>query len=368
VVLGVAPLLIIGTIYTIYWYPANQMTYPYFLSIIWLVILAFLSLYVYRYTWYGLGERHPLVHLSFGALSLLIFFIVPLIFLNNINLMLLPFRWNTYTGFLQALLLPNVIQRYLHFGVAVCAIIGFFAAIYFWYRGRKSDDPFYYRAQRLGLKWALAATILQGAFGPINYFSLPVGAYSTSLLVLVLVGLGLSIVVCIALIGALLKTSGKAIAAAVVLVGILAVLMSFIRNTIRENLLRGPNIVAARSTELYQSAVSEFMKTYTPPAKEAETKAVSGPAAGKQLFEQYCSMCHAFDHIKVGPPEQYMIQKYTGKEQDMIHFVLNPTKVNPNLPAMPKPPVTEEQAEEIVKYILSQGAQGKASPQSGRSQ
>ncbi len=130
VVLGVAPLLLIGLAYTRYWYTANIMTFSAFLSIIWLVIVAFLALYAYKYTWDALADR-PFVHLSFGALGCAIFTVVPLIFLTNINLMLLPFRWDTTHGFIRALLLPNVLFRYMHFMVAVFAMIGFFAAIYF---------------------------------------------------------------------------------------------------------------------------------------------------------------------------------------------------------------------------------------------
>ncbi|MBI4831406.1 MAG: c-type cytochrome [Candidatus Lindowbacteria bacterium] len=346
VVLGVAPLLLIGLAYTGYWYTANMMTVPAFLSIIWLVILAFLLLYAYKYTWDGLGERAPLIHLSLGLSACAIFAFVPLIFLTNINLMILPFRWDSTEGFVQALLLPNVLFRYIHFLVAVFAMIGFFAAIYFWYRGRKSDDPFYCRAQRLGVKWALAGTLLQGIFGTLNFITLPQGAYSTTLVIHIVAALVLVAAVCIALIRALQKTSGRPIIAAVVLLGIVALLMSFVRHVVRENLLREPQTVAAQRTQEYQASLAAFLATYTVEGERV--------LSGEELFKRYCTSCHAPDRQLVGPPTQYMIEKYTGKKEDMVAFVMNPKKVNPKLPAMPTPPIGKDEIEQIVEHILGE--------------
>lgn len=350
VVLGVAPLLLISLIYTIYWYPATQITYPFFLSVVWLVIVAFLAMYVYKYTWDTLGNRLPLFHLCFGLLGLGIFTLVPFIFLTNINLMLFPFRWSHVNGFFDALVLQNVFQRYAHFMVAVFATIGFFAAAYFWFRGRHSDDPFYARATSMGLKWALGATLLQAIFGPVNFYSLQVGSYSTRLLVLVLVGSGLAMLVCIVLILAIQNPSGGIIISAAVLLAIIAVVMSFVRDTVRVNLLRGPNEIAQRSTEEYQTSLGEFLKTYAPPGEEHAGQAETG----EQVFKQHCSSCHAPNEVLVGPPLTYMVGKYKSDPQTMIQFVLNPRKVNPNLPSMPKPAVTADQVHEVVEYVLSE--------------
>ncbi|MBI5116159.1 hypothetical protein HZA56_06765 [Candidatus Poribacteria bacterium] len=344
VVLGVAPLLLIGLTYTGYWYTANMMTVPAFLSIIWLVIFAFLFLYAYKYTWDSLGDRAPFLHLSFGLSACAIFAFVPLIFLANINLMLLPFRWDATKGFIQALLLPNVLFRYMHFFVAVFAIIGFFAAIYFWCRGRKSDDLFYMRSQKLGLKWALGGTLLQSIFGTLNFISLPQGAYSRTLLIHIAAALALAAVACIALVRALLTTSGKPIVAAVALLGVVALLMSFVRHTVRENLLREPRMVANQRTLEYQTSLATFLKTYTPESGKL--------LSGEDLFKRYCTSCHARDRLLLGPSTQYMVQKYKGKKEDMAAFVLNPKKVNPDLPSMPKPPIGQYEIEEIVEYIL----------------
>jgi cytochrome c len=350
VVIGVAPLLVISLIYTIFWYSAIQLTYPYFLSIIWLVIMAFLLLYVYKYTWDDWKDTHPILHLSIGAGAAVIFTVVPFIFLNNINLMLLPFQWNEVEGFFDALLLPNVFPRYLHFFVADFANIGFFAAAYFWYVGRNSDDPFYPRAWNIGLRWALIATLLQGVFGPLNLFTMPQGFYSTGLLILVLVGIALVTAVSVVIIWMFQSFSAKKLVACLILIGSVAIVMSFIRDTVRTNLLQKPEQIAQRNSQLYFTAVDDFLKTYVPPeeAKEQET----GPS-GKALFNRFCASCHAEDHVLVGPPFTYMVEKYHDRPEKMEEFILNPVKVNPELPRMPKIPVSKSQAHEITEYILS---------------
>ncbi len=346
VVLGVAPLLLIGLSYTSYWYTANMITVRAFLSIIWLVILAFWLLYAYKYTWDSLQDR-PMLHLSFGAAGCAIFTFVPLIFLANVNLMLLPFEWDSTGGFLEALLLPNVLPRYLHFLVAVCAMIGFFAAIYFWYLGRKSDDPFYGRAQRIGLKWALTATLLQGVFGSLVFLTLPDGAYSRSLLIHLGVAITLAAIVCMVLIRALKQTSGKLIIAACALLGVIALLMSVSRHIVRENLLREPRRLAEQRTRQYRADLAAFLEVYTPEGEK--------PRTGANLFNQYCASCHTRGRRLVGPSLEYMIEKYESSREEMIAFAVDPVKVNPDLPRMPKPMADKAEIKKIVDYILGGG-------------
>ncbi len=195
------------------------------------------------------------------------------------------------------------------------------------------------------MKWALTATLLQGIFGTLNFVSLPAGSYSTVLLIHIGAALALIALVCMVLIRALQKTSGASIVTAVVLLGVIALLMSTIRHIVRENLLREPQKVAERRTQEYRASLASFLQTHTPEGSVTLT--------GEELFKRYCTGCHTRGSTLVGPPVEYMTQKYGGKPEQMTEFVLNPTKVNPELPNMPKPPIDREEAEKIVGYILS---------------
>ncbi len=110
VVLGVAPLLSINTLYTLYFYSANVLTGLMWISIIPMVSVAFLLTYLHKYTWKSLENNKPM-HLTIIGLAVLIFLFIPLIFLTNINLMLFPEKWGTIKGFLSALMLPWNISK-----------------------------------------------------------------------------------------------------------------------------------------------------------------------------------------------------------------------------------------------------------------
>ncbi|WP_222597114.1 hypothetical protein [Chitinophaga pinensis] len=134
VVLGVAPLLSINTLYSVYFYSANALTGLMWISVIPLVTIAFLLTYLHKYSWEKLAGNKAL-HIAIIAAAVLVFLFIPLIFLVNINLMLFPEKWGTVRGFLSALVLPNVFPRYLHF---ICASLGVTGLFIFWYTGRKN--------------------------------------------------------------------------------------------------------------------------------------------------------------------------------------------------------------------------------------
>src|SRR5690554_2096490 len=133
VVFGVAPLLSINVLYTIYFYSANALTGNIWISVIPWVAVSFLLFYLHKYTWDTMEDNKPL-HLSILGLGIFSFLVIPFIFLTNINLMLFPEKWGEVDGFFEALTLPNVFPRYFHFIIACMAITGLFLA---WWFGRK---------------------------------------------------------------------------------------------------------------------------------------------------------------------------------------------------------------------------------------
>ena len=349
IVLGVAPLLAISLAYTNFFYPANNITVAWWLSIIWMVGLAFISLYIYKYTWdstkYSLRFKY-----FWGLLACTIFTIVPFIFLSNINLMLYPDQWKNIYSFWQAIWVPNVIPRYLHFMNASFAITGFFAYGYFHFKGKNKveDEAYYTRAKQLGMKWALFATILQMIFGVLNYITLPQVADSLLVLVLIICAVIFAgIAIYLLMLNLYIE---KKINHILILLTIMVVvsLMATMRHVIRENALEEPKKILANKTEIYQARLAAFMKTYSP---AGETK-----VTGEFIFQEYCTSCHAINKKVVGPPIRYAIDKYKNNRDDMINFVNNPEKINPDYPVMPKPPISKSEVEMVVDYLLKLGA------------
>lgn len=175
VVLGVGPLLAINTLYTVYFYTANALTGTFWISIVPLVVVAFLLTYAHKYLWHAMESRKAL-HIAIGAASCLIFLFIPLIFLTNVNLMLFPEKWGTVQGFFSALLLPNVLPRYAHFLLACPAMTGLLMVWLFRRRSEASLADTGWRRDELvrtGYRWALWPTVGQFVVGPVALLTLP---------------------------------------------------------------------------------------------------------------------------------------------------------------------------------------------------
>src|SRR5690606_10516503 len=196
VVLGVAPLLSINTLYTLYFYSANVLTGLMWISIIPMVAIAFLLTYLHKYTWKSLENNKPM-HIAIIGLAVLVFLFIPLIFLTNINLMLFPEKWGTIQGFLSALMLPNVFPRYLHFIFASFAVTGLFL---FWYIGRKNypfEEHFVtltrYEVKKKAYSLTLAASVAQFIMGPLVLITLPSKGIGYNLIIIIFIGASIAL-------------------------------------------------------------------------------------------------------------------------------------------------------------------------------
>ena len=73
---------------------------------------------------------------------------------------------------------------------------------------------------------------------------------------------------------------------------------------------------------------------------------------GEQIYKERCTSCHDFEKNVLGPAFNDIIPKYSENPDNMVKFILDPVKIDPNLPAMPDPGLTSLQAKSVVKYIL----------------
>ncbi|MDF2718457.1 MAG: cytochrome [Paenibacillus sp.] len=240
VVLGVAPLLIISTIYTQFFYPSTILIGKWWLMLIPLLIISFLLLYVYKFTWDKWQDRKKL-HLSFGIAGAVILLFVPLLFITNVASMLHPELWSGSKGFFDSLFrYPTIWQRYFHFMAASFAIIGMY--MYGWGRRkiRVKDDPVYRLAQTFGKGSAFLFTLLQLIAGPFLLLSMSSevrssflggSAFHTSLLV---VSVTLAFVLIVLLFRLYKADSRKLFISSGVVLLVIMGLMSWIRHEVRE--------------------------------------------------------------------------------------------------------------------------------------
>jgi cytochrome c len=199
VVIGVAPLLTINALYTIFFYSANVLTGMLWISIVPIVSAVFLLLYFHKYSWERYRERKTF-HISIIAAAVVLLLFVPFIFLTNINLMLFPERWVEVKGFFSAMVMANVIPRYFHFLCASMAVTGLFLFGYMKRKRYAFDVKFEGTSltrNRVLRRWyalALIASAAQLVLGPLNFLTLPWHAVSWGLFFIFLPGILLAIV------------------------------------------------------------------------------------------------------------------------------------------------------------------------------
>ncbi|NSL87612.1 cytochrome c [Chitinophaga sp. Mgbs1] len=361
VVFGVAPLLSINALYTVYFYSANALTGLMWISIIPLVTIAFLLTYLHKYTWHKLENNKPL-HISIIAAAVLVFLFIPLIFLTNINLMLFPEKWGTVRGFMSALTLPNVFPRYLHFLCASLAVTGLFL---FWYVGRKRYpfENYFHTLTRYDVKkkvysLAFAMSLFQFMIGPVVLLTLPSKGVKWNLIVVILSGAAIALPAMYWMWKAITgppelidRHYRKVIAAMTITV----LLMGSGRHVYRANALAPHKKLMAARTAEFESISAEARRN--PPADDAPP--VSNTAAGKggrgaAVFQANCSACHRQDQQLVGPPVTEMVSIYHDNEQGLKSWIKAPGKKRPGYPQMPGfPQLSDADLNELTGYILS---------------
>lgn len=360
VVLGVAPLLSINVLYTVYFYSANALTGLIWIAVIPLVTIAFLLTYLHKYTW-KIFENNKAVHLSIIALATAILLFIPFIFLTNINLMMFPEKWAAVKGFFSAMMLPNVFPRYFHFIFASLAVTGLFL---FWYMSRKNYEfekllPGFsrYDIQRKGYSLTLIASICQMLIGPIVLLTLPSKGMGWNLILVIVTGVAMALPAMWMMWKGLQDTKeniAKNFYKVVALMSVTVIFMGSGRQIYRANALEPHQKLVKLRTEEFQKIRKEaIIKSRR--AEAAENSAdLSLADKGKKVFNQNCAACHKPKEMLVGPPVTQMATIYKDNKADLINWIKKPGKKRPNAPQMPGfPQISDEDMNNLTEYILT---------------
>lgn len=73
---------------------------------------------------------------------------------------------------------------------------------------------------------------------------------------------------------------------------------------------------------------------------------------GEDIYNAKCIACHRFDTKLVGPAYNNILPKYEGKREELVDFILNPRKIDPEFTAMPSQGLKPIEAEAIADYII----------------
>ena len=355
VVLGVAPLLSINVLYTLYFYSSNALTGNLWISIVPWVTVAFLLVYLHKYTWDRLADNKTL-HLSILGLGVFSFLLIPFIFLTNINLMLFPEKWGIIRGFTDALVLPNVFPRYFHFITACLAITGLFLA--FWFGRKKFSTEGKFESlskkeiKKQMLNLTLIATGVQLIFGPLLFLTLPTKGVTWGLFWVILGGVTVAIIVLVQL-WKLQKEDEIISKRFYVVIGLFALLVAFMgtgRHLYREGALKTHKALMAERTAAHWEAVKKAHENVLMPEVETKEGTI---VPGEQLFKNNCAVCHAANTRLVGPPMTEASSIYENNIEGLKSWIKSPGRKRMDYPAMTGfPQLSDQQLTEIAQYVL----------------
>ena len=361
VVMGIAPLLCINVLYTIYFYSANALTGLMWLAVIPLVIVAFLLTYLHKYTWKVL-ENHKAIHISILAVAVAIFMFIPFIFLTNINLMLFPEKWALVKGFFSAMTLPNVFPRYFHFIFASLSITGLFLH---WYMGRE-NYPFEtifptftrYELKKKGYSLTLVASVIQFLIGPLVLLTLPSKGLGWNLVLVIFTGASIALPAMWMMWKGIKgdeTTIDKDFKKVLILMTITVVLMGSGRQIYRANALEKHRALVKLKTEEFQQIKKEAIAKSKEVIAKESTANLTEAQKGENVFKQNCTACHKPDVKLVGPPVIEMASIYKGNKAGLQSWIKKPGKKRPDYPQMPsfESQLNQEQLDQLSEYILT---------------
>jgi len=365
VVLGVGPLLAISLLYTTPFYSANALTGHAWISIVPLVSLAFLLAYLYKYTWDRWQGPGKTSHMIVGGATALLFLMIPLIFLSNINLMLFPDKWLQVAGFFSSLGVGNVFPRYFHFLAASVAFTGFFLT---WWLGRKSFPvaellPQFTHSElkRLFFRIAFYVTCAQLVFGPLLLLTLPWEGVTYQLLLVIGIGV-LFVFLGLGLLWREVRAYDQDLGRwypwiAAVFVAVVS-FMATGRQLYREACVGPQRQLVTQRTDAFAS-VLEATRMRLAAGLGAGEALASGPT-GKSVFKN-CAACHAVDKVLAAPALTEVYSLYKDNPEGIVAWAKNPGKKRDQFTQMPSfVHLGDEQLRMVADYILQLAAPEEA--------
>lgn len=258
--IGIAPLLFLQVLYGNFMYSSSQLMAVWWLSVVFLVMVAYALLYVYKFKFDSLsGGRVLVAGVSMALLLITGFFLV-----NNMTFMIDPGQWTRYFDNRDGLLLnfgdPQLIPRYLHFMTAALAVGGLYTAVVWKIKYNRGAAGASERI-KTGMRWFYYATAAQLFIGPLFLATLD------SEVAVLLLGdnllytgtfLGAMLLVALTLV---LASAGKVYATAVSTV-VLVFAMAFVRDFVRTAYLAPYHDFADMPTNYQYSPMIVFLTAF----------------------------------------------------------------------------------------------------------
>lgn len=365
IILGIIPIIIAMLIYTQLFQGTNLNISFYMMFSIFFVSIGLILIYTYRYSMSFMEIYDSVKNFkpedeevaqkissfrkaNFGLSSksvkwgIFFLFIGIWLFITSVTVAVYPSMWGSNNIF-YLMFFGEVLSKLFGFLSTAIALTGasiFFA--FFYWEGGKNLQPGLYKdfVRRTAIRLTFTGTLFMPLFMVIDLFAFPETALSGSVFTYLTLALIL-LFIAYHLIYSMIKYANVNYSSHVFLIILLTLFILIIKD----------QVVLRNSTEVQTMVMN--VKYEKMMAKLTGTGKVSKAISGEQIYKNICSSCHSFDHKVVGPPYQQTLPKYEGHIDQLIAFIRNPVKKNPDYPPMPNPGLTPVEADSIAHYIMA---------------
>ena len=238
----------------------------------------------------------------------------------------------------------EVFSKYLSFIFAAFALTGgiIFFGFFYWEGGKKILDLEYKNVVKtIAVKVTFISAILLPIFVMIDILVLPSNAISGGV-----IGYGAVTLILIFIayhfLYVMAKESSVRFSGHVFYIILLALLCVIIKDQLAMD--NATKVQAEILSIKYEKYLAELE------SKNSPVKQVNG----QDIYNSICSACHRFDRKLVGPAYKDVLPKYEGNKGQLIAFIRNPVKKNPDFPPMPNPGLRPNEVEAVATYILEE--------------
>ncbi len=277
-----------------------------------------------------------------GIYGLVLLLITIYIFSGAISLAVDSPNWARNNSFINILFSLKTMVTFLQFILfSFLATSIYLLYVYF----RPSSEEILTIEEREGLKnfvlrTGLIFSIILPLFIVISLFIKPIASLSGNIFVLVVFSILLSLSIS-NLFYFMIKESHEKFSSSLFFVLIILFALMVIKDQFAfDTATKKQFVILASNYEDYQIKLKESMGV------------AAAPISGEDIYNGKCIACHKFETKLVGPAYNDVLPKYEGKKDELVKFVLNPKKINPEFPAMPNQGLKPNEAEAIATYLL----------------
>jgi len=287
------------------------------------------------------AEYIPTLNSSLALPGIITLFIGMWLFIGTISLTVDYGQWTTGDNLYNVLFSFQSIVKFLQYFTISIAITGlaFIVKTFYWDKPENLNEEYSSYAKRNSASIGIIFAVIQPIFFLLDITFTPKETVSAIPFALVLIAI-IAIFILVNMVYVNLKSGNHNYAQ----YAFYLILLVFGLHILRE---QASFDVAAKEQLLILATDYDI--------KEQELLEKMGKAVntinGEEIYQAKCAACHKFDIKLVGPPHKEVLVKYKGREEDMIKFIMNPVKVNPEYPPMPAQGLTPKEAKAVVEFM-----------------